>query len=326
MTFEQALKKLRGTAKSVAKLNILRCHEKLEKSVVREKMILPNVNSEMFMFKDLEFGYAKLAKFTSARDCTDLKTIFAKFQENADGAVLDLRENTGGLTDVAICIAGIFLGPTHPVVRFKTEVREYFPEAVMKRFRMMPTEISEDDLSLSDKLLEDGTVVSYAPNAKLIYNKFLVVLVDKASASSSELLAAALRDRNRAIIVGADTFGKGTSMDRRALSPEERLMILGTSRRFFSPNGKTHHGVGIKVQIPSFVGLEPTIAETVKRREQDIFIFPLPTEELGAVEEETIISNELKKYLLRKTSERSPKGYANINGPPADDMCHRGCG
>ena len=225
------------------------------------------------------------------KDCAHLAESFMRFQRLADAAILDLRDNGGGSVDTATCIAAIFLGGGARVGIAKKIDHQFFPSEIMNFF-------TKNDANGPPK--PDTVFFDSPKNLNMVYGKPLVVLVNQRSASSSELLAAALRDHNRAFIVGTQTFGKGTTMSPVAKTkesdlvsqatqlmqrkiestPEKRLIILGTDYRFYSPKGSSHHGTGLKPHIDSFERLAPGPNELRNRREADRFLFPLTAKPL----------------------------------------------
>ena len=169
---------------------------------------------------------------------------------------------------------------------------------------------------------------------RMVYDKPLIVLVNKRSASSSEMLAAALRDHNRAFVVGNQTFGKGTTMSPVAKTkepdlesnakdinqkrlesiPEKRLIILGTDYRFYSPKGISHHGQGLSPHITAFEQILPSSDELAKNRESDRFMFPLAATPLpDFISEGTKHMNRLIPTLDCIRDAKIPEYFANLD-------------
>jgi C-terminal processing protease CtpA/Prc len=261
----------------------------------KAKFKTENIESDVFQFAGKVFGYAKLRQFSTSTDtrtkvptdCLDLAMLFDNFQRNADGAILDLRGNGGGWVDNANCIAGFLLGPEKIVLHEEYLDFKYFPIELMPLFSKS-----------REKPHPLRTVRTYKL-ARQIFTKPVVVLVDQDSASASELLAAALRDHNRAVIVGTTTFGKGTitgtdfhktlepnlkfdenSKDPLQMIPDQRVTLLATFLRFFSPQGLSHHGIGLTPHVQAFVGLSPSVEESVKMKEADRYLFPISNKSL----------------------------------------------
>ena len=128
--------------------------------------------------------------------------------------MLDLRNNTGGVLEEAINIANLLLDKDSKII------------------------ITHDK--------ENGEKVYNAKKAKE-FNMPIVVLTNEYSASASEVLVAALKDNNRAKIVGTKTFGKGILQEVLTLSNEAALKI--TTNEFLTPNGNKIHKVGIEPDV-----------------------------------------------------------------------------
>lgn len=147
--------------------------------------------------------------------------------------ILDLRDNAGGQIDEAACMVGLFVGPKKKVFELK-----YFD-------RTMTNEV-------------------YASRKKRVYSGSLAVLVNSGSASSSEILAGALQDFGRAVIIGETTFGKGTFQEGEVWERNSRVVFFQTKGLFYLPSGRTPqaHGIVPDVEIAS-------VGES--RRERDLY-------------------------------------------------------
>lgn len=160
------------------------------------------------------------------------------------GVVLDLRENPGGLLDEAVAVASVFLDGG-PVVSY--ERRGAQPRTL-------------------DAFPGGNTVTP------------LVVLVDAATASAGEVLAGALQDRNRAVVVGTRTYGKGSVQEPSTLSDGSAIEL--TVGRYLTPAGRSLDGVGIEPDVLVPPGSPPELAE---RRAVDVLtglvaaLGPVPT-------------------------------------------------
>ena len=138
-----------------------------------------------------KFGYIYLPKFyrdfynyNGRKSSTDIKKEIEKLKKhNIKGIILDLRKNGGGALDDAIKMSGLFI-EDGPIVQVKSKEDEYG---------------------------QSKNKVLYDPDPNIIYSEKLIIMIDTLSASASEILAAAMQDYNRALIVGSKhTFGKGT--------------------------------------------------------------------------------------------------------------------
>ena len=173
-------------------------------------MIIPSVYLEIY--KE-DIGYIQITSF-AANTATEFKEKLAKLQaESIKDVIIDLRNNPGGYSDQAIIVADLLLGAgTLVTIEDKEGNREYIN---------------------SDEEKED---INY------------VVLVNEASASASELVAAAIKDNKGGKIVGTNTFGKGIMQEVKVL-PDGSLLKL-TTRQFLTPKGDIIHKVGI---MPDYV-------------------------------------------------------------------------
>ncbi len=177
-------------------------------------------------------------------------------RQRVDGIVLDLSHNMGGLVDEAVRIAGLFLGHGGIVAT--------------KDGKDMITIYSNGpyaSVSKDDKL----KVVTFPAKAPL-YTGPLVVLTSRISASASEIVAGALKDYHRAVIVGSDhTFGKGSVQELTPLS-RDLGAIKVTKALYFLPSGKSTQKIGVEadVQLPMFF-----IHENVGETELE---YPLPAQ------------------------------------------------
>lgn len=195
-------------------------------------------------------GYISLPTFyhdfktKDARDsANDIKIELEKLKtENVAGIILDLRNNGGGALDDAIAIAGLFI-KSGPIVQVKDSLGE-------------------------GQIYQD-------PDPGIVYNGPVIVLVNSFSASASEIVAAALQDYSRAVIVGSPgTFGKGTvqvllDLDSRLNSGDESLRPLGslkvTIQKFYRINGGSTQSKGVISDIAL-----PDIYSTAEIGEKDL--------------------------------------------------------
>lgn len=164
--------------------------------------------------------------------------IMGRYAKETQCWLIDLRNNTGGLTDTATHVAGLFCGPGDMLsLRARTQ----------------------------DEASPDGYVYDFYPSRSVpATTKPVVVLVNEYSASASEAFAAALRDYHAAVIVGQRTYGKGVAQGvfDQSTYPDyfDGDCLKVTIARFYSPNGNTNHTLGV---IPDFWVEDPVGAENL---------------------------------------------------------------
>jgi carboxyl-terminal processing protease len=212
MTLMEAVKKLRGEVGTKVTITVHRSEWKEPKdfNLTREAIPLVSVNS---MILEPGFGYIRLSNFqtSTTKDVLDALGVLGK-KRPLQGLILDLRNNPGGLLDQAVKVADIFLDKG-VIVSTKGRYKE---EQMI--FEAHP----------------DGTRNDYP----------LVVLVNSGSASGSEIVAGALQDHKRAIILGTTTFGKGSVQTVLPL-PEGAGLRL-TTAKYYTPKGVSIQATGIK--------------------------------------------------------------------------------
>ncbi len=227
MTAAETAKRIRGAPGTAVTLTIVRAGEDrpLEFTIVRDIVEVASVKYELF---EPGFAQVRITRFQPHTGARLLDAIRRLEDENGgplDGVVLDLRNNPGGLLSGAVAVADAFLSEGLIVY---TEGRD-------------PGSREEYGAGPPDEL--DG-----AP---------IVVLVNGGSASAAEIVAGALQDQRRAVVVGARTFGKGSIQAILPLDDESALML--TTARYYTPAGHSIQARGI---VPDIV-LPPLETRTV---------------------------------------------------------------
>lgn len=209
MSLAEAVLKIRGPRGTSVKLLILHEDETepQEIEIVRSTVEVPSVRFEM---KE-DIAYINITQFSERTDEELIPVLQSAIANEASGIILDLRSNPGGLLDVVIDIASHFISEG-TVVRILSNQEE-----------------------LSTLPVEPGEITVDLP---------IVVLVDKFSASGSEVLAGALQDYGRATIAGEKTYGKGSVNILRRLADGSGLYI--TTARWMTPDGRLIEGEGIE--------------------------------------------------------------------------------
>ncbi|MHB1950742.1 MAG: S41 family peptidase [Acidiferrobacteraceae bacterium] len=217
MTLEQAVHMMRGRPGSHIILTVLRkgAAKPIKFDLVRSVIHVPSVKSRLLA---RNFGYVRISQFqanTPRNLKAALKELVARNKGPLKGLVLDLRNNPGGVLNAAVDVSDDFLNGG---IIVSTKGRTPDSDHV---FRARP-----------------GDMLHGAP---------IVVLVNGGSASASEIVAGALQDNHRAIIVGTDTFGKGSVQTILPLPNGGALRL--TTADYYTPNGKSIQDVGITPNI-----------------------------------------------------------------------------
>lgn len=217
MSLDEAVKLMRGRPGTDIKLLVVREGEEkpLSISVTRDKIRVKSVKSRTL---EKGFGYVRVTQFQE-RTGKDLRKAIADLKKENDGKlkgmILDLRNNPGGLLDAAVEVSDVFLkGGTIVSVRGRTEENKISHTAT-------PTDMLKD-----------------AP---------VVVLINGGSASASEIVAGALQDHKRAIIMGTKSFGKGSVQTVVPLGNNTAIKL--TTARYYTPSGRTIQAEGIEPDI-----------------------------------------------------------------------------
>lgn len=209
MNINNAVKLIQGKAGTKVKLTIQRNHQVQNYQLTRANIPLHPVTYHTEINKTGKIGYISLPEFTQTAPNQMRQAINALEKQNVQGYVLDLRSDPGGLVDSSLKIASMWLKK----------------DAIV---------------SLVNR---DQVKESYNASGHPLTNKPLVVLVDKGSASASEILAGALQDDKRATLVGTRTFGKGLVQAVEPLQDGSALKL--TIAKYYTPLGRDINHVGI---------------------------------------------------------------------------------
>ena len=253
LSIDQAVKKMRGEPSTKVSLTIYR---KLENrsfpvTITREEIKVQSVRAKV-----IEPGYAWL-RVSQFQDRTvddfakKLEEIY-KQEPHLKGLVLDLRNDPGGLLDGAVAISAAFLPKDVEVVSTNGQIAE----------SKSSYKASPDDYRRrggDDPLKRLPAALKNVP---------LVVLVNEGSASASEIVAGALQDHKRAIVMGAQTFGKGSVQTVRQLGPETALKI--TTARYYTPSGRSIQAKGIVPDVLLDETAEGNVFAALRMREADL--------------------------------------------------------
>ena len=199
------VKRLRGPRGSEVKLSLKRhgLEELVDVVVVRDAIPINSIESSFMITSDI--GYVRLSQFARTSYIELLKSLIKLRKEGLKKLIFDLRGNSGGFMDQAIMIANDFL-----------------PEGKLIVY-------TEDRQKEQIKQYSNGQGTS--TDLKLI------ILIDESSASSSEILAGAVQDNDRGVIVGRRSFGKGLVQNQLPYSDGSALRL--TTARYFTPTGRS---------------------------------------------------------------------------------------
>jgi carboxyl-terminal processing protease len=209
MTTDEAVARIKGPPGSKVSLSVERGGRRLRFEIARRTLNLPNLRSHL----EDDVAYLRLLSFGRGAGDEVRRAVEKMLDEGADGIVLDLRDNGGGLFSEGIDVASDFI--------------------------------------------EDGEIVSYKARSSpaRVYRARgdafeevpLVVLVNEGTASASEIVAGALQDRDRGVVIGTETYGKGSVQEVVPLAGSSAFKL--TIASYFTPDGTNLSGNGIKPDV-----------------------------------------------------------------------------
>lgn len=207
ITIEEAVKKLRGTPGTKVNISIAREGQKdpVDYAITREIIKIETIKSKML---ESDIAYVRLSEFNANSEKDLGKTLASLEKSGMQSLIFDLRNNPGGLLDVAVDVCKEFVGDGKLIVytqgRNPESRRDYFTQGK-------------------------------APHSKLP----MIILVNRGSASGSEIVAGAMQDLKRALIVGTTTFGKGSVQSVFPLQEGNALRL--TTAKYYTPSGRSIH-------------------------------------------------------------------------------------
>lgn len=209
-TIDEVTSRVRGPAGTDVTLTIERESAELDVTITRAAVEIPVLESATFG----DAGYIRLSVFSQTADEQFERAVVALLGEDVSSLVIDLRNNPGGLLDTAIAVTSVFLPDGDVVVTEGPGERTSYP--------VEGTAIIPDDLKV-------------------------VFVVNKGSASASEVVSAVLQERGEITVVGENTFGKNTVQQRFPLSNGGALKL--TIARWVTPGGLDFGGVGVTPDV-----------------------------------------------------------------------------
>ena len=237
LTINEAVSRLRGPVKSKITITVVRGEkDPFDVEIIRDVIKIRSVKHEIIN----NIGYVRLTTFSDTTTSGMEKSINEIKKELGDkfqGLILDLRNNPGGLLNQSISVTDAFLNQGEIV---STQGRK-----------------------------SDDTSRVFAKKGDIINGKPLIVLINSGSASASEIVAGALKDHTRAIIVGTRSFGKGSVQSIIPL-PGNGAMRL-TTARYYTPSGVSIQAKGIEPDIKVEAGITELKKEGLERgREENL--------------------------------------------------------
>jgi carboxyl-terminal processing protease len=250
MSLYEVVNRIRGTPGTSVKLSIIRRESRtFDVSLTRAIIEIPTVKKAMIHD---DIAYLKILEFSSITFESVVKALDFFEEHNYTSMIIDVRNNPGGLRDSPIDIADLFLPMGSVIV--STKSRDSFEDRVYRAWR-------------------EPAVDEKVP---------VVLLVDKYSASASEILIGALKDNGRVYVMGEKSYGKGSIQGiRDAGEGGYRLTIA----KYYTPSGVSIHGIGIE---PDRVVMEETLSDEEEKSAEKLlddkmiegFVekYPVPTE------------------------------------------------
>ena len=253
MTLNDAVKRMRGKPNSQITLTVVRKGETkpLVVTLTRAVIKIQSVKSKLL---EPGYGYVRVTQFqehTGENLARALEGIFKQNNGPMKGLVLDLRNDPGGLLNGAVAVSAAFL-PQNALVVY-TDGRT---EDAKMRLNAAPENYLRGRMK-DDYLKRLPAEVKSVP---------MVVLVNGGSASASEIVAGALQDHKRAVIMGQQTFGKGSVQTILPLGNNTAIKL--TTARYYTPQGRSIQAKGITPDIPLEDAGEKTAS--LKLREADL--------------------------------------------------------
>lgn len=236
LPFDQLIQKLQGEPGESLTVEVIK--EKITQTFrLKRELIVPNtINTEIYSFNENKYLKIQFSDFMRDNLCLEIRKAILEHRD-AEGIILDIRNNDGGRVSYAGCIAEMFL-PASSI---------YF-------------------ISKKDNLVNE-----LRTQHKPIFRNKLAVLVNSSSASASEVISLAFKDYQRGLIVGQKTFGKGSMQNPYAIELANQIFIKLTESLFYAPSGYTNQTIGIQPDIEVSTSEE----EKYALREADLFFFPI---------------------------------------------------
>jgi len=215
MNLTEAIDSMRGDAGSEVKLTIVREGEPVPKELTLTREIIQVASVRQRMLED-GYGYVRIAQFQS-KTGSEVEEAVEKLQEEGtlNGLIIDLRNNPGGVLQAAVEVSDVF--------------------------------VADGLIVYTSGRLSTSDVKYYATTPDSTNGVPIVVLVNGGTASASEIVAGALQDHDRAVIMGTNTFGKGSVQTILPLNNDKAIKL--TTALYFTPHGRSIQAEGIVPDI-----------------------------------------------------------------------------
>lgn len=256
ITLMEAVRKLRGKPGTQVTVTIMRerARKLLDFTITRDIIKIESIKQAKIIEDNI--GYIRLVEFQE-KTLGDLESALENLKnQGMQGLVLDLRNNPGGLLDVAVEVADKFLEPDRMIVSTQGRIRS-----------------------------QNLEFKSHAKNAHTDYP--LVILINGGSASGSEIVAGAIQDHQRGLLLGTKTFGKGSVQTVIPLRDGSAIRL--TTSKYYTPSGRSIHGEGI---VPDVVVEFEEEEPREEPNDKSAKVFD-KIENGEAIEEEEIYDNQL---------------------------------
>jgi carboxyl-terminal processing protease len=253
LSLSEAVKRMRGEPNTRVILTIFRKEENrsFPVTIVREEIKTQSVKGKMV---EPGYGWIRLSQFQERTVEDFVRKVEELYKQDPalKGLVLDLRNDPGGLLDAAVAVSAAFLPENVTVVSTNGQLAES-----KYTFRAAPEFYQRR--GSGDPLRRLPAALKKVP---------LVVLVNEGSASASEIVAGALQDHKRAVVMGSQTFGKGSVQTVRPLGPDTGLKI--TTARYYTPAGRSIQAKGILPDVMIDETAEGNLFSALRTREADL--------------------------------------------------------
>jgi carboxyl-terminal processing protease len=291
MTLNDAVKRMRGKPSTQIILTVMRKGENKPLTFTLTRAII-KIKSVKFKLLETGYGYVRVTQFqehTGENLAKALDELYKQNKESLKGLILDLRNDPGGLLNGAVGVSAAFLPENALVV---------YTEGRTEDAKMKLTASKENYL----RGAKEGDYLKNLPAG--VKDVPMVVLINGGSASASEIVAGALQDHKRAIIIGTQSFGKGSVQTVLPLGNGTAIKL--TTARYYTPNGRSIQAKGI---TPDIVAEEATVNGVDKDaafnlREADLERH-LANGQEGKSEHAPAKPNVPKKATLPKAEEKS---------------------